>query len=709
MKYKHIRQNLYISDAKRFGIYFAAYTVLLMLGEIIAYASSFGFIDMKGWIFLFIPAEAAVLATLSGWFSNEKVGRIVDIVVVMFPTIYYISQVVYFNIFKSVYSISMTGMGVDAVENFSWGMGSVLREGLWVSLLLLLPAAVLIVGRFLFFKEAHYRARSHGFAAIIAVVLWLLAMAILPLGGKDDFSVYHAYHSSFVDTDTAASKIGILTNSAVETGRMVRNLVFGTDGGNGNGSGDNMPVDEDLEPVDIDDIPVEDPEKKEDEPVLPTIDTSPNIIKEFDFDALAEIAKNKNAKAVCEYASKQKGTKKNEYTGIFADYNLIYICAESFSNYAVDPVITPTLWKLANEGIVLDNYYNSFKNTTTNGEFSFLTSLWPDVSRYAKLGTNKGSFAQTANNSMPMGIGKLFTEQKGIVSHGYHNYLGSYYCRDKTLPNLGFECKFMNKGMKFSTSWPTSDLEMMEQSIDDYINDDQFFAYYMTFSGHGPYDKSNIMYRRNIDAVEELIGDRKLNDVAVGYFATNYELEKAMKYLLDRLEEAGKLENTLIVLTGDHYPYYLSDSARNKIAGETVDTTFDIYKSTCTMWTAGIDTIHVSDCCCNVDILPTVLNLFGIEYDSRLIAGTDIFSDSIHVAMLYNKSYITDKVKYNSSNGKAIWAEDVIFNDSEKEKYAQAMLDYVSAKYILSLKIVDCDFYKFAWENTEFAPDEEEQ
>ena len=67
--------------------------------------------------------------------------------------------------------------------------------------------------------------------------------------------------------------------------------------------------------------------------------------------------------------------------------------------------------------------------------------------------------------------------------------------------------KFMGEGMVFTYTWPASDLELIEQSIDDYLEEDQFVAYYMTFSGHGPYTANNGMYRKNINEVLSIVGN----------------------------------------------------------------------------------------------------------------------------------------------------------------------------------------------------------
>ncbi|MBQ1183319.1 MAG: sulfatase-like hydrolase/transferase, partial [Clostridia bacterium] len=318
----------------------------------------------------------------------------------------------------------------------------------------------------------------------------------------------------------------------------------------------------------------------------------------------------------------------------------------------------------------------------------------------ADANSTSGSFVQSKTNYMPFSTANMFN---GInaSTYAFHNFKGYYYQRNKTHANLGFQnLRFMGGtgGMKFTTSWPSSDFEMMEQSIDDYINDEQFHAYYMTFSGHGPYSEANPIAVRNLETVKELLGDRKMTETAKYYLAANYELEKAMSLLLEKLEAAGKLDKTMIVIAGDHYPYYLSEYHYNSLAGHKVDTNFEKYSSTCIMYCSGMETIKVDAPCSNVDILPTVYNLFGMEYDSRLLMGTDVFSNNTHIAMLYNKSFITDKVKYNAQKGKVEWLPGTEnMSETEKESYLEYCISTTKLRYAASLDVIEENFYRFVF------------
>ena len=671
--------KLYFTDENKSEVfatlrYSAIYLVALIYWEILL-RSQIGFEDMTFYFLLFLPSLAVLLASLTGWFKEKLKGnRIITPLVLILPFAFYVSQLVYFRIFGSLFSISMMGVGGDAMKDFGWALWDTIKDSILWIILCLLP--VIAAGIYAYsaprkiFKGFGVKIRITSFLSVF--VLWGLAVLMLLPFGKGDFSPYYAYTSSLIDTDTASSRLGVLTNSIVELSYKI----FG-----GGEKEDNTLV-----------IP--------DAPDEPQIDTTPNVLEGLDFNELKNLTTDTGKQALCDYFASLSGTNKNEYTGIMKDYNLIYITAEAFSKYAIDPVVTPTLYKMSQGGIVLNNFYNSFKNTTTNGEFAFMTGLWPDVSRVAHANSAAGSFVQSKNKLLPFTLGNMF-ENLGVKTHAFHNFRGYYYQRNKTHPNLGYtNLKFMGQGMNFTSSWPSSDLEMMEQSIDDYINQEQFHAYYMTFSGHGPYSTANPIAVKNYKTVNELLAGRELTWGAKYYLAANYELEKAMTYLLEKLEAAGKLDKTMIVIIGDHYPYYLADNHVNSLAGKTVEANFERYQSSCIMYCSGIDTVKIDAPVCNVDILPTVLNLWGMEYDSRLLPGTDIFANNTHIAMLYNKSFVTEYVKYNAQNGKEEWlpAADKL-TEEEKKQHLDYCKAVTKARYTASLDVMNEDFYRFVMDN----------
>lgn len=710
-------------DFLRVLLYFAIFAITIIFYEFALRVMISGKVTAANISFLaFVPAQALFFAALTGFARKHTViNKVVFILLMLLLTVFYGVQMVYFQVFGSVLSVSLLGMGGEAVGNFSWAITSILQNVWKYIILFLLP--IILAAVFSFVKKLNKLTREmpgegyvwwiHMVCLVLAVGLWFAGIGGLKAAGTERNSAYYVLNDYYADSDTTASRIGVLSTSVIEAASrylkikgkentanvaIVDNSALTLNKDNSQSGDDNQSS-------------VGTQTAGDDAEETVTFVPEPQINEAIDFAELAELATDSDTKMLCEYYGSKSGTKTNEYTGMFEGYNLIYICAESFSRYALDPDVTPLLYEMANNGIVLNNYYNSFKNTTSNGEFAFTTSLWPDVSRIADDGAIIGSFPQSANTYMPYGLGDFFNSIE-VPTYGFHNYWGNYYKRDHTWPNLGYQnIKFLGQGMHFTSYWPASDLEMFEQSVDDYIEDEQFHAYYMTFSGHGPYTAQNYMYNKNIAKVKELSDGKYDNSEVLGYLCGEYELELGLEYLVDRLDEAGKLDKTVIVLTGDHFPYYLTNSGQTAFEGEITEdyTDFEMYRSTCIIYNSGLEEPIINDnYCCNVDILPTILNLFGFDYESRLLAGNDVFDNCAHRARLYNGSFITEYVKYNSRTGEATWFPAAAeFSEAELNAYLEAMISYTESEYSASLKLQSSNFYFFVYRNSGLMTDEE--
>lgn len=704
-----VKQN--ISQAL---FYFAVTALSLIYYELIL-SVQLGKPMPSGLFFLFfIPSQAVLLTFLCG-IGNRLSSRITFPIVLAAPAVYYIIQTVYITNFGTLFSISMMGMGTDALGDFGWALTDSIEKSIPRIILLILPTLVSLLciwikplsevivsksGEKLTVNSYSWQIHLIIFASCAA--LWFGAVGCIRLFGKERPSPYYLMTTPSVTTDAAAFKLGVLTTAIVEG----QSYYFGEEDeaemmfleeeepdGTGDFAGTDTIIDDNSGIVVI---PIEDETE-----VAETVKKVPWVNEGLDFAKVEKGAQDETTKSLASFFARRKPSTTNEYTGMFEGYNLIYICAESFWNYACNEKVTPTLYKMANNGIVLNNYYNSFFNTTTNGEYAFSTALWPDVSRNSKNGTDVGSFAQSASKYMPQGLGDLF-ENQGISSYAFHNYYGKYYRRILSWPNLGYKCRFTGDNMWFTSNWPASDLELMQQTVDDYINEDQFNVFYMTFSGHGPFTSKNYMFNKNIGEVTQILGEDEYNMDARGYFCGELEFDKAMEYLLERLEEAGKLDNTVIVIAADHYPYYLSDEGLASLTkNPSMDKSFDIYKSSCVIYNAGMsEPLIVDDYCSNVDIAPTILNLFNIPFDSRIMMGRDIFSDEAHKrATLYNMSFITDKVRYNYETGVTVWTDEGNkLSPEEKDKYINSNLAAIENEYTASCKIISSNFFLKAYD-----------
>lgn len=154
------------------------------------------------------------------------------------------------------------------------------------------------------------------------------------------------------------------------------------------------------------------------------------------------------------------------------------------------------------------------------------------------------------------------------------------------------------------------------------------------------------------------------------------------------------LDNTLIVLSGDHYPYGLGQDARNEIAGHEIDWEFELFQNHLVIWNPSIEHKVISKAACSLDIQPTVLNLLGIEYDSRLYMGTDIFSESLGLVQFKDNSFLTDFVRYNAPANYAEWLPGTENWDKDtKKQYLETYKTIVRNKFNISRAILNNNYF----------------
>ena len=213
--------------------------------------------------------------------------------------------------------------------------------------------------------------------------------------------------------------------------------------------------------------------------------------------------------------------------------------------------------------------------------------------------------------------------------------------------------------------------------------------------------ESNQMSKRNQEAVASLPYSEKTKS----YIAANLELEKGLTRLVNALEEAGIADRTLIVMAPDHIPYsdidVIEELAGRSFGKDSLESLneksvdFDVYKNSLIMWTAGMEeSVTVNKPCCQVDILPTVLNLLGLDYDSRLLAGRDILSDSEPLVVFFSSSWLTDKGSYNRFTGTFTPALGVSMTDEEIQAYTERIKAIAACRLQMTSIIIENDYYR---------------
>lgn len=419
-------------------------------------------------------------------------------------------QLVYHCIFGDFMPVSQIGMGGNVVVNFNSQLLYGIRQNLLKILLLLLPLIAVILCLALRRGQAlklrlRWKQTMASFAVLLALLLTVTGL--MYVGRDNAFSVYRTFTNVNTSTDSSYKKIGMLATTVQE----LRYMLF-------SGSGSIMITPSSLN---ISDVP------------RTYSSNSYNVIESIDFTALADSTDSDILKATDEYLSNATPTRKNNYTGLLKDYNLITICAESFCPWFISEELTPTLYKLSHTGILFENYYGTFQSVTTNGEYTMCMGLYPDMSRTK----TDSSFNVAGTNYLPFCLGNAL-KGMGYQAWGYHDYIGDFYNRNITHANS--------------------------------------------------------------------------------------------------------------------------------------------------------ENIVVDEYCSTADILPTLLNLFGVDYDSRLLAGTDVLSSGLHVAVLSDKSFLTKTFRYDAGTETVIPADE---NTTVSDKLAEAYRLYVDSRFQLSGNILNSDYY----------------
>lgn len=595
-----------------------------------------------------------IIFTIITSIFNEKVNKILTIVFSFLIILITLAQIVYYNFYNSMFSFLSLTTGTGQVMQFYVMIASVIARIWYIFAIILIPYIL-----FLIFKNKLFDFKKNNLKFLISYLLIFILsfLGIVLVISKNNEGFYSLKrlifktHAPMLTID----KTGLFTMEMID----IERYIFGFN-----------------EEIYSEQINVNNEEEK-----VPEVKIEYNTT-DIDFDKLINDETDDKIKSMHVYFKNTAPSNKNEYTGMFKDKNLIFITAEAFDTIAIDEKLTPTLYKIANNSFIFKNYYQPlYPVSTSDGEYMNLNSLIPKEGVW--------SFKQTSKISMPYGIGNMFNKE-GYVSYGFHNHNYNYYDRQKSHKNIGLKYYGCGNGLEKKMNckhWPNSDKEMIDATTSYYIDNDKFMTYYMTVSGHLNYNFSgNNMAYRNKNKVKNL----KYSTAIKAYLATQIELDKSIEKLLQVLEEKGKLNDTLIVIAPDHYPYGLTTKQMNEISTIDRNDKFEKFHTTLIMYNPNIEKTVVDKVISSLDILPTIYNLYGLTFDSRLLMGRDIFSNNEHIVILSDRSWITDKGKYNSVTKEFTSTT----NEEIEEDYIDRINMIVNQRYGMSSLIIDNNYYK---------------
>lgn len=612
--------------------------VLTVIFEIILRAWTFGTVlggfSGKGFLIAVLMSAffACIFDVLMGILGQKHPAAVKKITIglVVFWMLIYSAQLVYYDIFRTFFSIYSMANGGQVLEFIDIIIVTIFDK--IVPILLNFAAAAGAVYFILRQKPRKWNKKMYRGGAVLLCFCLISSALLTELGDTGMGTPYEYFHRTN-EIKGCVKSFGLLTASVLDFKRMA----FGFN---------EMPQNEAVE-------------------------------------AMNEYFGEGDVAAGAGTESGAADSKTNEMTGIFKGKNLIYITAESFTDLAIDKEHTPTLYKMNKEGLSFTDFYTPVWGVSTlDGEYVNCTGLIPKAGVW--------SMTEAADNDLPFTLGNQF-RRLGYVTKAYHNHRIDYYHRDKSHPNLGYDFDGQGGSYDFGDSWPESDLEMINQTTPDFLTADKdgeiapFHVYYLTVSGHLEYSfKLQDMAAKHEKDTEDL----NLSEGPRAYKAANMELDLAMELLIERLDEAGVLEDTVIVIAGDHYPYALSNKEISELRGHKISEPYEKFKSTAIIWTPDMEPMTIEKTASNLDLLPTVSNLFGLDYDSRLLMGSDIFSDQPGLVVFEDKDWITDRgTRRELASSKAAsdiqYVKEIDSRVADMFKYSAWILDY---DYYSSLK-----------------------
>lgn len=340
----------------------------------------------------------------------------------------------------------------------------------------------------------------------------------------------------------------------------------------------------------------------------------------------------------------------NEMTGVLKDKNLLVIQLESIDSWMVNDISMPTLYSLMNKSVNFPNYYapKYLWAATFNSENVANTGM------ISPMNSSKiGYFTSTA---YPYSLPNLF-KAEGYTVNSFHRSGRGIYNRGDVHENWGYTKYYSGADMNLSNL----DLDSyLIEAYDMFAPEEKFMSFIITYTGHGPYTADHDTVKKYEDLIRPRLPE-DAEDEYVWALCYAYETDMFIKALIEKLEEDGRLDDTAILFYTDHFDHYVTDDAILAKYKGTSDANL-MCNVPCFIYSESLEAMTVDKVVATYDILPTLVNLFGIDNDGRYYLGNDAFSDNGGYVIFADRSWYDGKV-YSKTDS---ISSDIIFARSEE-------------------------------------------
>ncbi len=378
-----------------------------------------------------------------------------------------------------------------------------------------------------------------------------------------------------------------------------------------------------------------------------------------------------------EFFATKPEIQENDYSGIFKGKNVIAVMMESIDDWMINETYTPTIKYMMDNGINLNNHYAPAFGTgyTFNTEFTFNTGFYTPKSVVTAV--------NFSSNSYPYSLPNLF-KNAGYSVNSFHYNNSEFYNRGIMHKSFGYESynSFMDFGMPEYAAQADSNVIKNDEVYNKMTESELFFDFLITYSGHVPYTYKDAKLSLVTEKYPELV-DPEMNSEKNACLLLARDTDDFFRGLLERLNNDGILENTVIIGFSDHYAYGFSDERLLLEYSKEVGSGF-LYRVPAFIYTPNMDAVTVNKVTQTSDLVPTIVNLFGLE-NNNCYMGNDVFDDRYTGLAYFNdKSWYDGDIYYVPSKDK---------NDEENE-YLNARNKQISNEMDINDIVVAGDYFK---------------
>lgn len=388
---------------------------------------------------------------------------------------------------------------------------------------------------------------------------------------------------------------------------------------------------------------------------------------------------SRDKQRLTEYYEEREISGENEMTGILEGKNLIMVMLESMDTWMLTEEYMPNLYALQEESVDFVHHYTPLYLSagTFNTEILSLTGQIPAVA-----GLPSSAYS---TNSFPLSLPSLFRE-KGYSANSFHSSNPSIYSRGSIHTNLGFESYHSYKEIEMED--PMLDSQLMS-GYDQMVSDGPFYSYIITYSGHGPYtsefDNIALPHMEAAKAAVEKSGVTGSGGNMEEYtraIAHAMETDAFVGKLVERLQKEDRLRDTVLLFYTDHYGKYMTDKSFLSQLKGVEEGSPELYRTPFFLYAQGVAPQKVEKYTSTMDMMPTLMNLFGLSGDCRYYAGDDIFGDRGGYVIFPNYGWY-DGETYYSGNGQETLTPEM----QERTKEVQERMN-------ASWDLLKCDYFK---------------